>query len=67
MPLRSFAEVPNRIVRLHLQEAGRQSDVNRGHLPFGSMTAALLARFDDRFAYCDGQPPPNWWKNTSSR
>lgn len=30
MPLRSFADVPNRIVRLCLQEAGRQYDANRG-------------------------------------
>lgn len=57
MPLRSFADVPNRIVRLFLQEAGRQYDANRGHPRFGSMPPALLARFDNACAYC-GAPPP---------
>lgn len=57
MPLRSFADVPNRIVRLFLQEAGRQYDANRGYPRFGSMPPSLLARFDDACAYC-GAPPP---------
>lgn len=57
MPLRSFADVPNRIVRLFLQEAGRQYDSNRGHPRFGSMTPALVERFDGCCAYC-GEPPP---------
>lgn len=57
MPLRSFADVPNRIVRLFLQEAGRQYDANRGHPRFGSMPPALLARFGNACAYC-GAPPP---------
>lgn len=57
MPLRSFADVPNRIVRLFLQEAGRQYDSNRGYPKFGSMTPALIERFDGRCAYC-GEPPP---------
>ena len=57
MPLRSFADVPNRIVRLFLQEAGRQYDANRGYPRFGSMPPALLARFKNACAYC-GAPPP---------
>jgi hypothetical protein len=57
MPLRSFADVPNRIVRLFLQEAGRQYDSNRGYPKFGSMTPALIGRFDGSCAYC-GEPPP---------
>jgi hypothetical protein len=56
VPLRSFADVPNRIVRLFLQEAGRQYDVNRGHRPFGSMTAALRERFGGLCAYCGEAP-----------
>lgn len=58
MPLRSFADVPNRIVRLFLQEAGRQYDANRGLPKFGSMPPALLARFSDCCAYCGAPPPP---------
>jgi hypothetical protein len=57
MPLRSFADVPNRIVRLFLQEAGREYDANRGYPRFGSMTADLVARFGGCCAYC-GEPPP---------
>jgi hypothetical protein len=57
MPLRSFADVPNRIVRLFLQEAGRQYDVNRGHTPFGSMPPQLIARFGGCCAYCGALPP----------
>lgn len=52
MPLRSFADVPNRIVRLFLQEAGRQYDANRGLRPFGSMPKTLIDRFDGACAYC---------------
>src|SRR4051794_31692558 len=58
MPLRSYADVPNRIVRLFLQEAGRQYDVNRGHPAFGSMTLGLRARFGDRCPYCGTSPAP---------
>lgn len=58
MPLRSFADVPNRIVRLYLQEAGRQYDFNRGYPRFGSMPAALLDRFGGRCSYCGSSPPP---------
>lgn len=57
MPLRSFADVPNRIVRLFLQEAGREYDSNRGYPKFGSMTPALVELFDGCCAYC-GEPPP---------
>ena len=52
MPLRSFADVPNRIVRLFLQEAGRQYDANRGLRPFGSMPRMLIDRFGGACAYC---------------
>lgn len=55
VPLRSFADVPNRIVRLFLQEAGHQYDVNRGYPPFRRLTPALLERFDGSCAYC-GRP-----------
>ncbi|MGN7702428.1 HNH endonuclease [Cellulosimicrobium sp. 22601] len=55
MGLRSFSDVPNRIVRLYLQEAGRQYDANRGLPRFGSMTRALIARFESCCAYC-GEP-----------
>lgn len=57
MPLRSFADVPNRIVRPFLQEAGRQYDSNRGYPKFGSMTPSLVERFNGCCAYC-GEPPP---------
>jgi hypothetical protein len=57
MPLRSFADVPNRIVRLFLQEVGRQYDANRGYPRFGSMPPNLIARFGNACAYC-GAPPP---------
>lgn len=52
MPLRSYSDVPNRIVRLFLQKAGRQYDANRGHPPFRSMNPDLTARFGNRCAYC---------------
>lgn len=58
MAIRSFADVPNRIVRLFLQEAGHRYDVNRGYPRFGKMTPALLARFAGRCAYCGCEPPP---------
>jgi hypothetical protein len=57
VPLRSFADVPNRIVRLFLQEAGRQYDANRGYPKFSSMTPDLIARFGGACAYCGGPPP----------
>jgi hypothetical protein len=59
MPLRSYSDVPNRIVRLFLQEAGRQYDSNRGYSRFGSMTPDLIARFGGRCAYCGALPPPS--------
>lgn len=49
--------MPNRIVRLFLQEAGRQYDANRGYPKFGTMTPALVERFAGCCAYC-GEPPP---------
>jgi hypothetical protein len=44
--------VPNRVVRLFLQEAGRQYDVNRGYSPFRRLTASLIERFGGKCAYC---------------
>lgn len=58
MAIRSYADVPNRIVRLFLQEAGRQYDSNRGYPKFGSMPQALLDRFGGQCAYCGANPPP---------
>ncbi len=52
MPIRSFADVPNRVVRLFLQETGLQYDVNRGLTPFRRMTPELVARFGGTCAYC---------------
>jgi hypothetical protein len=59
MTLRSFSDVPNRIVRLFLQEAGREYDANRGYSRFGSMTPDLISRFGGCCAYCGAPPPPN--------
>jgi HNH endonuclease len=55
MAIRSYADVPNRVVRLFLQEAGRHYDLNRDLRPFRSMTDALKDRFDGRCAYCGAQ------------
>jgi hypothetical protein len=52
MAIRSYSDVPNRVVRLFLQEAGREYDVNRGLTPFRSMTGALKDRFGGTCAYC---------------
>ena len=57
MARKSYADVPNRIVRLFLQEAGRQYDKNRGLKPYSSLTDELKARFNYSCAYC-GSPPP---------
>jgi hypothetical protein len=57
MALRSYADVPNRIVRLFLQEAGRQYDENRGYAPFRRLTDELNARFGDSCAYCGESAP----------
>lgn len=57
MPIRSFADVPNRIVRLFLQEAGLQYDANRGLAPFRRMTSELIARFGGNCAYCGTTAP----------
>jgi hypothetical protein len=54
---KELRSVPNRIVRLFLQEAGRQYDANRGYPRFGSMTPNLQARFGGHCAYCGGPPP----------
>ncbi|MEV6971785.1 HNH endonuclease signature motif containing protein [Hamadaea sp. NPDC051192] len=49
--------MPNRIVRLFLQDAGRQYDINRGHQPFRQLTPSLRARFGDACAYCGSVGP----------
>jgi 5-methylcytosine-specific restriction endonuclease McrA len=58
MSLRSYSHVPNRIVRLFLEQAGRQYDRNRGLPPFGSMTASLRSRFGGSCAYCGEAAKP---------
>lgn len=57
MPIRSYADVPNRIVRLFLQEAGARYDENRGFKPYRRLTNDLLARFDHACAYCGADGP----------
>ncbi|WP_144122231.1 HNH endonuclease [Catellatospora sichuanensis] len=52
MALRSYSDVPNRVVRLFLEQAGRQYDQNRGLPLFGSMPTSLLSRFGNSCAYC---------------
>nr|BFE63329.1 hypothetical protein GCM10020063_078550 [Dactylosporangium thailandense] len=52
MALRSYSDVPNRVVRMFLEQAGRQYDQNRGFPLSGSMTPSLRARFGDSCAYC---------------
>jgi hypothetical protein len=59
MAVRSFADVPNRTVRLFLEKVGNQYDINRGYSPFRSLTADLIARFDGACAYCGEPPAPN--------
>ena len=54
--LRSFSDVPSRIVRLFLQQAGRQYDINRGYPPFGSVKTSLKDRFGGLCAYCGDAP-----------
>ena len=44
--------MPNRIVRLFLQEAGRRYDLNRGLTPYSAMTDDLKERFGNACAYC---------------
>jgi hypothetical protein len=57
MARRSYSDVPNRIVRLFLQEAGRHYDENRGLTPYSSMTEDLKQRFGNACAYCGAQDP----------
>lgn len=54
MAIRSYSDVPNRVVRLFLQEAGREYDLNRGFQPFRRMNATLRDRFAGACAYCGG-------------
>lgn len=58
MAIRSYSDVPNRVVRLFLQEAGREYDLNRGLQPFRSMTGALRDRFSGSCAYCGTMDAP---------
>lgn len=46
-------------MRLFLQEAGREYDLNRDLTPYRSLTPALKARFQGVCAYC-GLPPAKW-------
>jgi 5-methylcytosine-specific restriction endonuclease McrA len=57
MPRRSLADVPNRLVRIFLEAAGRDYDVNRGLAAYSKLTPALIARFDGRCAYCGEAKP----------
>lgn len=50
MTWKSMSDVPNRVIRLFLQEAGRQYDENR-ELPRFKMNQELLDRFGGRCAY----------------
>ena len=51
MAIRSYSDVPNRIVHLFLQEAGASYDIARGFKPF-KRVAETLDFFDGRCAYC---------------
>lgn len=51
--------MPNRTVRLFLERAGQQYDVNRGYPPFRAITPELLGRFNGGCAYCGIAPPPS--------
>ena len=51
MTWRSFSDVPNKTIKLFLQEAGRQYDENR-ELPRFRMCKELKLRFGNRCAYC---------------
>jgi hypothetical protein len=59
MALRGYADVPNRVVRLFLQEVGLQYDANRG-LPrfrYSKLPPEVLTWFKNACAYCGGPPP----------
>jgi hypothetical protein len=58
MAPRSFADVPNRTIRLFLEKVGSQYDINRGYTPYRSLTPALLERFSGSYAYCGESPSP---------
>ena len=51
MTWKTMSDVPNKTVRLFLQEAGKQYDANRGYRPF-KKDAEILDRFRNRCAYC---------------
>jgi hypothetical protein len=57
--MRSYSDVPNRTVRLFLQEAGLQYDENRGfpRFTFRTLPPELLTWFRNECAYCGGPPP----------
>ena len=54
MPIRSYSDVPNKIVGLYLQEVGAEYDRARGFKPYTRATPEILARFDGGCAYCGG-------------
>ena len=57
MPLRSYSDVPKRVVNLFLQEAGALYDVGRGHPPFRRL-ADVLNDFGNACAYCGNSESP---------
>lgn len=54
MAKKSLSDVPNRVVRLFLEQAGLQYDVDRDLRPFKGRDRELLERFRNRCAYCGG-------------
>ena len=59
MAIRGYADVPNRVVRLFLQEAGLKYDENRGlpRFAFRRMPPEVLDWFGNMCAYCGGASP----------
>lgn len=59
VPIRGYADVHNRVVRIFLQAVGLQYDVNRG-LPkftYRRLPPEVLAWFNNECAYCGRAPP----------
>lgn len=54
MSLRSYSDVPNRVINFFLQEAGAEYDRNRGLAPYKRLTADVREFFGDACAYCGG-------------
>jgi hypothetical protein len=58
MARRSKSDVPNRVVRIFLEHAGEQYDLNRGFKPYSKLTKEVLTYFGDACAYCGAQAGP---------